>query len=214
MRVKSILQVFFVLPIVVANQAESACRCLYGQSCWPDENEFAALASQISHPLLHPVPPASACYPPSAPSGDCSVVIANYTNGDWRSDQPGAMQNTNFETFIFHNDTISACYLNTTLGIPCGRGSVPSIGVDARSESDVQIAVNFAKQHNLKLVVKGTGHDFLGRSTARGSFLIWTHHMKQTVYNLTFVPDGAPVKTENTFNGDHDFVLYFHISSD
>lgn len=117
------------------------------------------------------------------------------------------MQNTNFETFIFHNDTISACYLNTTLGIPCGQGSVPPIGVDARSENDIQAAVNFAKQHNLKLVVKGTGHDFLGRSTARGSFLIWTHHMKQTVYSPTFVPEGAPVTTENMFNGD--FVLVF-----
>lgn len=76
-----------------------------------------------------PLPPASACYPPSAPSGNCSSVIANYTNGNWRSDQPGSMQNTNFETFIFPNDTISACYLNTTLGFPCGQGSVPPVGV-------------------------------------------------------------------------------------
>ena len=106
-------------------------------------------------------------------------VRANYTKDTWRSDQPGAILFTNFETFIFLNDSISACYLNTTLGIPCGQGSVPPIGVDARSESDVRTAraVNFAKKHNLELVVKGTGHDFIGRSTARGSFLIWTHHM-------------------------------------
>ncbi|KAF8813980.1 FAD-binding domain-containing protein, partial [Phlegmacium glaucopus] len=31
-------------------------------------------------------------------------------------------------------------------------------------------------------------------------FLIWTHNMKDTLYNSTFVPDGAPVATENTFN--------------
>ena len=119
------------------------------------------------------------------------------------------MQNVNFETFIFPNDTISACYLNTTLGIPCGQGSVPPVGVDARSESDVQAAVNFAKKHNLKLVVKNTGHDFLGRSTARGGFLIWTHHMKQTVYNSTFVPNGAPATPENTFNGDFFVLIFF-----
>ena len=211
MKLQSILQFSFILPIlpVLANKAASACRCLHGQLCWPNTNEFDVLASLISQPLLHPVPPASACYPPSTPSGDCSVVIANYTNSDWRSDQPGAMQFTNFETFIFHNDTISACYLNTTLGIPCGQGSVPPIGVDARSESDVRTAVNFAKKHNLKLVVKGTGHDFIGRSTARGSFLIWTHHMKQTMYNPTFVPKGAPVTIENTFNGDF-FLIFSH----
>ena len=208
MNLQSILQLIFVLPILVASKAAPACRCLFGNSCWPNANEFAALAGQISQPLLHPLPPASACYPPSTPpSANCSVVIANYYNSDWRSDQPGAMQNTYFKTFIFHNDTISACYLNTTLGIPCGRGSVPPVGVDARSESDIQAAVIFAKQHNLKLVVKNTGHDFLGRSTACGGFLIWTHHMKQTVYNPTFVPDGAPATPENTFNGD--FVLEF-----
>ena len=117
------------------------------------------------------------------------------------------MQHSNFETFISHDDTPSACYLDTTLGVPCIQGSITPVGVDARSGSDVQAAVNFAKKHNLKLVVKSTGHDFLGRSTARGGFLIWTHNMKQTLYNPTFVPKGAPVTTENTFNGDLPFMF-------
>jgi hypothetical protein len=34
-------------------------------------------------------------------------------------------------------------------------------------------------------------HDFLGRSSARGSFLIWTHHLKDITYNTSFVPEGA-----------------------
>ena len=201
MRPQSIIQISFVLSLFAANKATSTCRCLYDQLCWPKENEFATLATQLSQPLLHPLPPASPCYPPSTPSGNCSIVIANYTNGNWRSDQPGSMQNTNFEAFIFPNDTISACYLNATLGFPCGQGSVPPVGVDARSASDVQAAINFVKQHNLKLAVKNTGHDYLGRSTARGGFLIWTHFMKDMSYNSTFIPQGAPVSTENTFNG-------------
>ena len=195
----------YFLPLLVIDNAVDTCRCLYGEPCWPNENEFAKLSTQLSQPVLHPLPPASACYSPSASSDSCVDVISHFTDGKWRSDHPGAMQSINFETFETHNGHILACYLNTTLGIPCERGSVPPVGVDARSESDVQAAVNFGRQHNLKLVVKGTGHDFLGRSTARDSFLIWTHNMKQTVYNPTFVPDGAPVTTENTFNGD--FVL-------
>ena len=185
-----------------------SCRCLYGQPCWPKEYEFATLATQLSQSLLYPLPPASVCYPPS---GNCSSVIANYTNGNWRSDQPGSMQNTNFETFIFPNDSISACFLNATLGFPCTQGSVPPVGVDARSAGDVQAAINFTKQHNLKLVVKNTGHDYLGRSSARGGFLIWTHNMKDISYNQTFVPQGAPVTTENTFNGDFPFFFSFII---
>ena len=175
------IQFSIVLSIFTTSKATSTCRCLYGQLCWPKENEFATLATQLSQPLLYPLPPASACYPPSAPSGNCSTVIANYTNGNWRSDQPGSLQNTNFETFIFPNDTISACFLNASLGFPCGQGSVPPVGVDVRSAGDVQVAIKFAKQHNLKLAVKNTGHDYLGRSTARGGFLIWTHYMKDII---------------------------------
>ena len=201
----------YLLPLLVIDNAANTCRCLYCEPCWPNKNEFAKLASQLSQPVLHPLPPASACYPPSAPSGSCANVTAHFTDGNWRSDQPGAMQSINFEIFRFHRGHIAACYLDTTLGIPCEQGNVPPVGVDARSESDVQVAVNFAKKHNLKLVVKGTGHDFLGRSTARGSFLIWTHHMKQTVHNPTFIPEGAPVTAKNTFNGD--FVLNVFASS-
>ena len=215
MKIQGLLRLSFGLPALVVNdKATSTCRCLYGQVCWPNEKEFVALATQLSQPLLHPSPPELACYPPSAPSGDCSAVITNYKNGTWRSDQPGSMQNTNFETFIFHNDTISACYLNTTLGTPCGQGSVPPLGVDARSAADIQVAVNFAKRHNLKLAVKNTGHDFLGRSTARGGFLIWTHNMKERLYNSTFVPDGAPVTSRNTFNGDLTFLFEFPVADD
>jgi hypothetical protein len=67
------------------------------------------------------------------------------------------MQSPNFESFIFNNGSISACYLNTTLGVPCQQGSVPIIGVDARSVSDIQAAVKFAANHNLRLAVKNTG---------------------------------------------------------
>ena len=192
----------YFVPLLVIDNAVDTCRCLHGNPCWPNEKEFAKLASQLSQPILQPRPPASPCYFSSALSSNCSDVKAHFTDGNWRSDQPGAMQSINFETFTFPQGHVEACYLDTKLGIPCEQGSVPPVGVDARSESDVQAAVNFAKRHNLRLVVKGTGHDFLGRSTGRGSFLIWTHHMKQTVYHPTFVPKGAPATTKNTYKGD------------
>lgn len=214
MKLQNILGRFcFVLPILGGNNgAASVCRCLYGHPCWPNETEFATLAAQLSQPLLRPLPTASSCYLPSAHSDDCSFITTNYKNSTWRSDQPGSMQYTDFETFIFNNGTISACYLNTTLGVPCGQGSVPPVGVDARSESDIQAAINFVKQHDLKLVVKNTGHDYLGRSTARGSFLIWTHNMKETSHHSTFVPEGAPVTAKNTFDGNSTFFssIYSH----
>ncbi|KAF5371347.1 hypothetical protein D9758_004186 [Tetrapyrgos nigripes] len=174
------------------------CRCLYGDSCWPTEEEFTQLQSKLSQPLIRPVPPESACYPKSNPSGNCTDVQANAFDGRWRSDQAGSMQSTNFETFISPNGTIEACYLDATLGFPCQQGSVPPIGVDARRVEDVQAAVKFAADHDLRLVVKSTGHDYLGRSAAKGAFMIWTHHLKNITANSAFVPDGAP--ESDTYN--------------
>jgi hypothetical protein len=135
----------------------SRCRCVYGESCWPSDADFSSLASIVSQPLIHPVPPESACYPPSSPSGNCTAVLEGSFDGNWRSNQSGSMQSPNFESYYFPNGTISACYLNTSLGSPCEQGSVPVVGVDAQSVSDIQAAVKFAASHNLRLVVKNTG---------------------------------------------------------
>ncbi|OBZ79722.1 putative oxidoreductase ORF5 in fasciation locus [Grifola frondosa] len=103
------------------------------------------------------------------------------------------MQEPIFEQYIFPNDTISACYLNTSIGAPCEQGSISVVGVDARTVEDVQAAVTFAASHNLRLVVKSTGHDFFGRSTARGSFLVWMHNFKNITFHNSFRALGAPI---------------------
>ena len=46
--------------------------------------------------------------------------------------------------------------------------------VAAESSADVAAAVNFARDNNLRLVVKGGGHSYLGTSNAPDSLLIWT----------------------------------------
>ena len=191
-----------LLPIALGSttpKSQQQCRCIYGDPCWPTDAEFSSLSTLLSQPLLHPLPTAYPCYPSSTPVGNCSEVQTSYTDGIFRSDIPGSMQNTNFETYLFSNGTIDACYLNTTLKIPCTQGSVPPIGVDIRKAEDAQAALNFARQKNLKLVIKNTGHDYLGRSTARGGFLLWTHHLKDKAYNAAFVPQGGP--STQTYEG-------------
>src|SRR5258705_3781278 len=144
-----------IIAICFTSVLSNNCRCIFGSQCWPSDSEFQTLASQVSQPLLHPAPPASPCY--NSASGNCSEVRAAWSNGVWRSDQPGAAEHTNWETYTFSNGTIQACYLNTTLGVPCQQGGVPVIGVDARTPNDIQEAVKFAAKHNLRLVIKNTG---------------------------------------------------------
>ena len=42
-------------------------------------------------------------------------------------------------------------------------------------------------------------HDLLGRSAARGAFVVWTHNMKNITYDATFAPQGAPLN--ETYEG-------------
>ena len=136
------------------------CRCTSDQDCWPTQSDFQTLASEVSQPIIYPVPPASACYPASSPSGNCSEVMLGWADGNWRSNQSGAMEYSNFETFIYQNGTIETCSINNASGYPCEQGSVPVIGVDARSPEDIQAAVKFASEHNLRVVIKSTGYAF------------------------------------------------------
>ncbi|KAI6039145.1 hypothetical protein EDC04DRAFT_3011338, partial [Pisolithus marmoratus] len=199
------LNIFVALSLLVVGSFagtpsnNTGCLCAYGQPCWPTADQFAELEPRVSQPLIYPVPSASACYPATNPSGNCTQLVQSWTDGNWRSSMPGSMEAPNFESFTFKNGTISACYLNTSLGAPCEQGNVPVIGVDARSPQDIQAAINFALQYNLKLVVKNTGHDFLGRSAARGAFVVWTHNMKNITYNAQFTPQGAPAN--ETYQG-------------
>lgn len=61
----------------------------------------------------------------------------------------------------------------------CEIGGFPSYTLKATNVAQVQLAVNFARNLNLRLVVHNTGHDFLGKSTGAGALSIWTRHMNR-----------------------------------
>ncbi len=70
--------------------------------------------------------------------------------------------------------------------------AAPSVyAVAAETSQDVMAAVDFARQHRIRLVVKGTGHDYLGRSNAPDSLLVWTHKMRRVTTIDAFVPQGC-----------------------
>ena len=73
--------------------------------------------------------------------------------------------------------------------------------VKAETPDDFAATVGFAHKHNLRLVVKGTGHDWYGRSAAAGSLLLWTHLRKKKVWHDAFVPEGcSPAPAGSTAN--------------
>jgi FAD/FMN-containing dehydrogenase len=82
--------------------------------------------------------------------------------------------------------------LTQTLGWVDAWATTPSVyAVAARTAHHIAEAVNFAREHDLRLVVKGGGHSYQGTSNAPDSLLIWTRHMNEIDMRPAFVPQGC-----------------------
>lgn len=46
----------------------------------------------------------------------------------------------------------------------------------------IQLAMKFARDTNVRLVIKSTGHDFAAKSMGAGALSIWTHNLDDIVF--------------------------------
>ncbi|MDQ8756209.1 FAD-binding oxidoreductase [Sphingosinicella sp. LHD-64] len=83
--------------------------------------------------------------------------------------------------------------LTQTLGWTGAWTSQPSdFAVTAESAADIAAAVDFARRHGMRLVVKGGGHSYFGNSNGAGSLLVWTRRMRAIELHDDFVGQGCP----------------------
>ncbi|KAF8140748.1 hypothetical protein K438DRAFT_1692595 [Mycena galopus ATCC 62051] len=137
-----------------------------------------ALNATVSGRLVNVVPSAKFCH--GLPSGACTPD--QWGSALFRSTIPGAMDQVNWEQgYALHPPSL--CLQN---GIACGRGDVPIYAVEVETVEDIQAAVKFSSIHNLRVVVKSSGHDYLGRSTAPSSLLIHTHKLQNISFADSF----------------------------
>lgn len=64
----------------------------------------------------------------------------------------------------------------------CTLGYHPAFFVNVSGAHDIAETVRFAKEHNVRVVIKNTGHDYIGKSTGAHGLEIWT----ETLKNMTF----------------------------
>jgi FAD/FMN-containing dehydrogenase len=104
--------------------------------------------------------------------------------------------------------TNRTCLPTTTSSDSCTIGEYPSYVVKAQTTFDIQASVLFASLYNIRLNIKNTGHDFMGRSTAAGSLSIWTHQFQEktiinsyssSTYNGPAVRFGSGVQTGDAY---------------
>jgi FAD/FMN-containing dehydrogenase len=141
-----------------------------GDAAWPDAARWDALNAAVAGRLMKVQPPLAACAP-DVDGAACQDLLKNLRNPYYVGDQAGATQ---------------------TSGWVDAWMSAPSVyAVAATATADVVAAVNFARDHNLRLVVKGGGHSYQGTSNAADSLLVWTRGMNDIVLHDAFVPQGC-----------------------
>jgi FAD/FMN-containing dehydrogenase len=64
----------------------------------------------------------------------------------------------------------------------CSLGAYPVYVVNVTKVAHIQAAVNFARNKGLRVVIKNTGHDYLGKSSGAGALGIWTHNLQSLDY--------------------------------
>ncbi|EFJ32125.1 hypothetical protein SELMODRAFT_87668 [Selaginella moellendorffii] len=180
-----------LLSLLLSSYGESSCKCTPRSSCWPSSTIWSAFNRSIDGRLLAPKPYAWPCHTPQYDPVACSAARQLQNNPFARSEVVGAMQYPNWESGI----TGFGCPLNGTgaLSSPCYQDDVSIYAINVSSVSHIQAGVVFAKKYNLRLVIKSSGHDWLGRSTAPGSLCIWLHHLTNIFTNDSFVPQSCPV---------------------
>ncbi|MBS0360567.1 MAG: FAD-binding oxidoreductase [Proteobacteria bacterium] len=132
-----------------------------GGAGWPGAGDWDGLKQAVGGRLIRPVPP----------DVNDPAVRQLMKNPFYVGDQPGLTQSSGW--------------------LEAWRSAPSAYAVAAESAADVAQAVRFARAHNLRLVVRGGGHSYLGASNAPDSLMIWTRKMREVRVHQAFTPQGS-----------------------
>ncbi|PKS08407.1 hypothetical protein jhhlp_005351 [Lomentospora prolificans] len=149
------------------------CKIHPDDDAWPSDGEWQAFNKSLDGVLLKPTPPGAACYPrhPGYNAESCTFLTEQASSTRFWINDP--------LTVLLQWAQGNTCRVEVDPVGRCTQGGYPAYVVNATSVKHVQMAVNFARNKNIRLVIKNTGHDFSGKSTGYGSLSIWLHHIKE-----------------------------------
>ncbi|KAJ0107569.1 hypothetical protein J7T55_007759 [Diaporthe amygdali] len=154
------------------------CKAFPGDAWWPSKLVWRLFDLFLGGALIEGVPAAAVCYPdwPQYDDAKCADLDVSWTNPAWRAAQP-----TEVDWPIFEGMSCLPPDLGDFLSRPnstCELGGMPAYVVNVTNVAQIQLAVNFARNLNLRLNIKNSGHDFNAKSTGGGSLSVWTLHLQ------------------------------------
>ncbi|MDB6164049.1 MAG: FAD/FMN-dependent dehydrogenase [Xanthomonadaceae bacterium] len=153
-----------------AGTARTHFRVRPGDRGWPSAASWDGLGRAVEGRLLKLQSPFAGC-DATPVSAACSEALAHLDNPFQVGDQPALTQTSG--------------WLDAWTSQPS------AYAVAAKNAADVAAAVDFARQHHLRLVIKGGGHSYQGTSDAPDSLLVWTRHMNDVTVHDAFIAKGC-----------------------
>ncbi|KAL5334207.1 hypothetical protein BJX70DRAFT_405580 [Aspergillus crustosus] len=152
-----------------------SCKSSSQDPTWPALEEWNALNTSIAGALLRTAPAASACYPgnPFDSTENCADVTDHWSYAAYHAAWPEGMD---YSIFTNHS-CLPPGVEGYTKERGCTIGGFPQYTVNATTEEQIATAMKWASERNIRIVIKGTGHDMSGRSTGANSLSIWTHNL-------------------------------------
>jgi FAD/FMN-containing dehydrogenase len=159
------------LPAAALAKGAGFTRTRPGTAQWPGAREWEALRAQTGGRLRLLTSP----FARGKDDPACVEALNNLGNPYYIGDNPALTQTSGWQD--------------------AWTSQASAYAVAARDAGDVAAAVRFARRHNLRLVVKGGGHSYLGGSNAPDSLLVWTRAMNAVTLHDAFVGRGCAPAT-------------------
>ncbi|KAJ5493861.1 FAD-binding type 2 [Penicillium fimorum] len=177
------------------SHTDPQCRNIPGDKGWPTQGAWHHLNSTVSGRLIGTVPLAHICHDagiyPAFNEPACEGLQDAFNNAGAQTLQP---QPGEFMNAYFLN---TSCSPFTPQSVPCELGNRAVYSIDVTGPADIQAGFKFASENNIRLVVKSTGLDYMGKSTGHGALSLWMYNLK----TIDVIPDyvspqysGAAVK--------------------
>jgi len=136
------------------NRQAKKCKVIPGSVGWPTEAQWSALNTQVGGRLLKPEAPGASCIRGSKTynSGSCSSVTSGFGDSSWHANNPVSNMWQNYNNYT--------CVPGSGA---CSGAGYPVYVLEASNAADIKAVIDFARLHDVRVNIKSTGHDFLGR---------------------------------------------------
>lgn len=135
------------LPAKNFTEPASKCREFPGSANWPTAEEWVRFNNSLGGALIEALPAGAVCYDgPSYSEGKCQFLLGNASQTRFYLDDPVSV--------LTIWPTGSTCPPALHPDGHCTLGGMPSYVVNATKVKHIQASVNFARNRNIRLVIK------------------------------------------------------------